>query len=135
MSNFPSLKNEKNPCWKNVLYIGKWNFLATSLKDLQTLQNENVTFSQLFKHKRKIKKFLIVSLIKKQRIFKLKTFLKHFFSFYNISFFTQPVYFIHLLGDFCNVHDNIVAFFSFSFLRKILVSFTSFFCSLSLFSW
>ena len=33
--------------------------------------------------------------------------------FYNISFYTQPVYFFHPLREFCNVHDHIVFFFSF----------------------
>ena len=87
------------------------------LKKLANPEKRNFTFlfleRKLFKHKLKMKEFLIVSLIKKQRILKLKIFLKHFFSFFNISFYTQPVYFFNLLGDFCNVHDNIIVFFLF----------------------
>ena len=43
---------------------------------------------------------------------------RFFFSFYNIFFYTDPVYLFHFLRDFCNVHDNIVAFFSFLFLER-----------------
>ena len=54
---------------------------------------------------------------KKEKLSKLKYFLiviiKHFSSFYNIFFYTQPVYCFHLLRDFCNVQDHIVAFFLF----------------------
>ena len=53
--------------------------------------------------------------------------IRHFFSCYNIFFYTEPAFVFHLLRDFCNVHDQIVGFFSFFFFRKILISFTSFF--------
>ena len=52
---------------------------------------------------------------KEGKSFKLKYFLiiriKCFFAFYNIFFYTQPVYFFHLLRNFCNNHDYIVACF------------------------
>ena len=48
---------------------------------------------------------------KEAKFSKLKYFLiiiiKRFFSFYDIFFYTQPVDFLHLLRDFCNVHDHI----------------------------
>ena len=56
----------------------------------------------------------------------LKIIMKRFFSFYNILFYTQQGFVFHFLRDFCNVHDQIVAFF-FLFFRKIVVSFTSIF--------
>ena len=36
-----------------------------------------------------------------------------FWSFCNIFFYTQKAFVFHFLRDFCNVHDNIVAFFLF----------------------
>ena len=58
--------------------------------------------------------------------------IKHLFSFYNIFFYTLQVVFFHPLRDICNVHDHIVVFFFF-FFRRISISSTSFFWSLSLF--
>ena len=54
---------------------------------------------------------------KEPKLSKLKYFpiviVKCFFSFYNIIFYTQPVYVFYLLRDFCNVHDHIAASFLF----------------------
>ena len=36
--------------------------------------------------------------------------IRHFFSFYNIFFYTQQAFVFHLLSDFCNVPDHIVTF-------------------------
>ena len=44
--------------------------------------------------------------------------IKRFFSFYNIFFYTQQAFVFHLLRDFCNVHDHIVASFSFSSIER-----------------
>ena len=50
---------------------------------------------------------------------KLKYFfiiiIKRFFSFSNILlfFYTQQAFVFHVLNDFCNFHDHIVAFFLF----------------------
>ena len=60
----------------------------------------------------KIKKILHFSKLK--HFFILTT--KHFFSFYNIFFYTQQAFVFHFLRDFCNVYDHI--FFSFSSLDK-----------------
>ena len=39
-SNFELKKILKNPLWKNVLYFGKWNFLAPSLKNFLYFRRE-----------------------------------------------------------------------------------------------
>ena len=49
-------------------------------------------------------------------------------------FYTQQAYVFHPLIYFCNVHDHIVVFLFF-FFGKVFISFTSFFCTLPLFSW
>ena len=62
---------------KNFLYFGKWNFIALRLKNFYisggNLQSLKIKIShilfletELFKHKCKRKKFLVLSLIKKQ---------------------------------------------------------------------
>ena len=86
------------------------------------VQKKNVSYTFHYKEAKfsKLRYFLIM-------------IIKRFFSFYNTSFYTQPVYLIYLLKYFCNVHDDIVAFFLF-FFRKSFISFTSFFCSFSLVS-
>ena len=75
--NFQSSKNKKNLLWKIFWYFGKWNFLASSLKNsyiswgnLQILKIKHLYLfsdflfveTKLFKHKCKRKKFLILSL-------------------------------------------------------------------------
>ena len=37
--------------------------------------------------------------------------ISHFFSFYNIFFYTQQAFAFDLLVDFCIIHDHIVAIF------------------------
>ena len=43
---------------------------------------------------------------------------KALFSFHNVLFYFQPVYFFHLLRDFCKFHGHIVAFFLFLFYKN-----------------
>ena len=68
---------------------------------------------------------------RKNQIFLMKIvsykYIKAFFSFYNIFFYTQPAFAFHLLVDFYIIHDHIVAYFFFLFFRKTLISFTNFF--------
>ena len=45
----------------------------------------------------------------------------HFFSFYNIFLYTQQAFVFHLQGDFCNLHEQIVTFFSFSSLERFFM--------------
>ena len=33
--------------------------------------------------------------------------IKHFFSFYNLFFYTEQAFVFYLLRDFCNVHDHV----------------------------
>ena len=47
--------------------------------------------------------------------------IKHFFSFSNIFFYTQQAFVLHILRDFCNVHDHIIAFFRF-LLKNISIA-------------
>ena len=69
-SNFPCSKNEKKKLLKCFLYFGKWNFLASSLKNFLYFRRElarpenRKKFILVFKRKRKGKKFLILFLIK-----------------------------------------------------------------------
>ena len=79
-SNFPSSKSKKNPLIKSFLYLGKWNFLASSLKIFLIFQEATwkawkskishflFVERELFKHKHKRNKFLLLFLIKKQDI-------------------------------------------------------------------
>ena len=137
---FRTRKIKKTHSEKTSYISGKWNFLAPSLKNLcfrmKLARPEDQKFLIfLFKHKCKRKEVFYTFPYKEAKFSKLKCCLvfitKHFFSF-NIFFYTQSVYFFHLLREFSNIHDHIIAFFL--FLRKILMSFTNFFCSLSLFS-
>lgn len=40
----PSLKNKKNPLWKNVLYFWKWSFLASRLKSSYIFSNKSFSY-------------------------------------------------------------------------------------------
>ena len=65
--------------------------------------------------------------------------IRHFFSFYNIFFYTRQPFVSHFLLNFYIVHNHIVAFLFF-FFSKTLISFTSFFLKsffiiLIIFSW
>ena len=62
---------------------------------------------------------------------KLKNFLM--IIIWHIFFYTQQAFVFSFLRDFSNVHNHVV-FFCF-FFRRTLILFTSFLCSLSLFSW
>ena len=105
--------------WPFIFLISQEvTFLAQKIKKLFIFRETKLSNHKLkkllillFKHKRKRKKFLILFLIKKQYF--LVMIIKWFFSFYIILFYTQPVCFFHLLRDFCNVHNHIVAFFLF----------------------
>ena len=127
------LKKWKQLNLQKFFYIsGKWNFLTTSLKVLCIFQkklawskNQKV-FVSVFKHKRKRKKFLIISLIKKQNFLNWNTFLwlyKVFFSFYYIFFYTQPVFFSERTFFSKFTIKLLLVFF---FFFKVLISFTRF---------
>ena len=111
----------KKPTLKKILAFQEMELSYISGGNLQSLKIKNF---YIFSHKEakfsKLKYFLII-------------ITWHFFSFYNIFFYTQKAFFFLLLRDFCNVHNHSVAFFFF-FFRKILMSFSSFVWSLSLFS-
>ena len=96
---------------KSSLYFRKWNFLRS--RSVYTFSYKEVKFFEL--------KYCLIIII------------WHFFSFYNIFFYTQQAFFFPLLSNFCNVHDHIVAFFS--FLERFWYLSQAFFCYLSLFSW
>ena len=71
------MKN-KNPSFKIFSYFGKWNLLAPSLKDflhftrdLKKAKNKKFTFFVSLEITKE-KKFLILSLIKKRKIFEIK---------------------------------------------------------------
>ena len=87
--------------------LRKWNFVAPSFKNFL-----------YFRIAKEIKKVSYTFPHKEAKSYKLKYFpviiTMYYFSFYNLFFFcTQPIYFFHLLRNFCNVHDHIVAFFLF----------------------
>ena len=71
---FWAQKIKNTPLWKNFLYFRKWNFIASSSyisgENLQSLKIKNCKFlfveRELFKQKYERKKFLRLSLIKKQ---------------------------------------------------------------------
>ena len=137
------LKNKKeNLLWKNVLYFGKLNFLTPILKNFSYFRKEltglqNQKFLMYFSNITLKKNVSYTLSCKEAKFSKVKYFviiMRHFFFFYNIFFYTQQAFVFHLQRDFCNVYNHIVAFFFF-FFRKILISFTTIFCSLSLFSW
>ena len=124
------LKKKKKNNSKKFLKLREMELSSPTLKDfwyfwrnLQTLKIKCFLYfflhflfvgRELFKHKHKGKKFFIPFFI---QFSKLKYFfiiiIKRFFSFYNIFLYAPPVYFFHLLKDFCNVHNLIVAFFLF----------------------
>ena len=87
----------QTPSLKKI-HFPKWTCKAWKSKIFYTFLYKEAKFS-------KLKYFLIIILM-------------DFFSFYNILFYTQPVYFFHLLRDFCGVHGHIVTFFSFSSLER-----------------
>ena len=77
--------------------------------------------------------FSDVNLYSKSLFFKIivsynckKAFFSHSIIFLYTAY-TQQVFLFHLLRDFCNVHDHIFSAFFFSFFRKTLMSFASFF--------
>ena len=77
---------------KKSLYFKKRNFLI-----LQEVTFQNQNFFYTFPYRRvkfsNLKYFLIIMLW-------------HFFSFYNIFFYTQQAFVFPLPRDFCNVHDH-----------------------------
>ena len=77
--------------------------------------------------------FSDVNLYSKSLFFKIivsyncnKAFFSHSIIFLYAAY-TQQVFLFHFLRDFCNVHDHIFSAFFFSFFRKTLMSFASFF--------
>ena len=111
------------------------NFQSLKIKNFYISFHIFCLFRENFSNIRaKEKKFLYFPL-QRSIIFQIKfliIIIKQFFLFYNTFFYTQPVYIFHLLRDFYSVYNHIVAFFF--FFRKILISLTSFFSSLSSFS-
>ena len=62
-------------------------------------------------------------------MFSIKILYNHNKAFFLIPYFSyiQQAFVFHLLRDFCNVHNHIVAFFPFSFLERKRNSFDIFF--------
>ena len=86
-----------------------WIFLIFQ----ETEPSSNLIFP--FKYSRKRKNFFLTCTFpyKEAKFSKLKCFLiiklKRFFSLSQcVSFYSQPVYLLHLVRDFCNVLDHIV---------------------------
>ena len=84
------------------------------------------------------KSFLNLNLYTQNWFFKRNisnNYKKAFFSFYNIFCYTWQAFVFHLLRDFCNVYNHIVAFFSCTCLERFWYLSQAFFCSLSLLFW
>ena len=81
-------------CFWKLLIFQEVTFRARKTKHFYTFSYKEAKFS-------KLKYFFII-------------IIKCFFSLYNTFFYTQQAFVFHLLRDFCNVHDHIVTFFSFS---------------------
>ena len=109
--NMESLKIKNFSYFSHIFCLLRKNFSNISKKEKS---EKSYTFSCKESKFSKVKCFLVIMI-------------RHFFSFYNIFFYTSPVQFFHLLRDFCKIRNHIVCFF-------LLIPFTSFFCSLSLFS-
>ena len=101
--NLPSSKNEKKKTLcKSLLHFRKWSFLASTLKNFLIFQEvtckswKSKIIYIRFKYKRKRKKVSYTFPYKEAKFSKLKHLLimiiRHFFSFYNIFFYTQRIF-------------------------------------------
>ena len=84
--------------FQETSYISGSNFLWLKIKIFHALPHVEAKLSRL-------KYFFII-------------IIKHFFSFCNTFFYTQQSFAFHLLRAFYNIHDHIMAFFSFSSFEK-----------------
>ena len=114
-------KSPSGPVWKNQFSI-KWKFLIFSLRISMVVWKRQVFQTKIVPYNY-LKKAIFIQII-----------IKHFFSCCNTFLYTQLAFVFHLLGAFYMVYSRINAFFFFFFFGKTLISFTHFFCSLSLLS-
>ena len=63
-------------------------------------------------------KFIIFYILSKELYESLPFIIRCFFSFCNIFFCTQQAFVFHPQRDFCNAHDHINSFFSYSSLER-----------------
>ena len=93
---------KKKTLWKIHLHFRKWSFLASTLKNFLIFQEitckswKSKIIYIRFKYKRKRKKVSYTFPYKEAKFSKLKHLLimiiRHFFSFYNIFFYTQRIF-------------------------------------------